>query len=75
MKIEIEVMVSDVSIEARSFLDRVTGQTREYTSCRLSGITSDMTTPCVIRVPEQQREGLERIKKGETVRVLLRGHG
>lgn len=72
MKVEIELLVSDVSIEEKTFTDRVTGQSRTYTSCRLSGITSDMTTPCILRVPEALKPQLERVNKGETILVSLR---
>lgn len=52
MLVRVDVLVSSYKREKRTFEDRQTGQKREYISCQLAGITTDLTTPCLLRVPE-----------------------
>lgn len=52
LAVEFDALVSSYRNEKRTFTDRSNGQTREYVFCQLAGITCDLTTPYLLRVPE-----------------------
>lgn len=71
LKIQVPMIVSMASSERRTFTDRTTGQTREYLSSVLSGITEDYSTPLSLRVDEKVAGSLSELKQGDRVVVTL----
>lgn len=71
LKINLPMIVSQASSERRTFTDRTTGQSREYLSSVLSGITEDFSTPLSLRVPDNVAPMLASLKQGDRITVAL----
>ena len=71
LKIQLPMIVSQASSEQRTFTDRTTGQSRQYLSSTLSGITEDFSTPLSLRVPDNLAPVLNTLKQGDHVLVSL----
>lgn len=71
LKIQVPMIVSTAVSERRTFTDRTTGQSREYLSSVLSGITEDFSTPLSLRVDEKAASALSELKQGDHVLVTL----
>lgn len=50
---KLAVFVSSFRNEKRTYTDKATGTSREYTFINLAGITHDLCTPCILRVPDK----------------------
>lgn len=71
LKINLPMIVSQASSEKRVYTDRTTGQSREYLSSVLSGITEDFSTPLSLRVPDKVAPLLASLKQGDHITVAL----
>lgn len=67
----LEIIVSVAKAEKRTYTDRTTNQTREYTATVLSGVTQDFSTMVNLRLPENLAPSLMGVKQGERLVVEL----
>lgn len=68
---KLQITVSVSQSERRTYTDRTTGQTREYLSSVLSGITDDFSTMVKLRVPDNLAGILNSLNPGDRVAVAL----
>lgn len=68
---QLSITVSVSQSERRTYTDRTTGQTREYLSSVLSGITDDFSTMVKLRVPDNIAGVLNSLSPGDRVTVWL----
>lgn len=71
LKIKLPMIVAQATSEKRVFTDRTTGQSREYLSSVLSGITEDYSTPLSLRVPDNLAPLLANLHQGQRVEIEL----
>lgn len=73
LSLSFDALVSTFRNEKRTFTDRASNTSREYIFCQLAGISTDLTTPYLLRVPENlvKTSDFGWLKPGVFARVTL----